>query len=511
MNLPNVQSTVDEAIHNISFLDVPVGVYIVAPDGRLLACNESVRKMLDLPLQGPVNASLAEFYADPRRRTELLLKANAAAETGVQPEKQIIALRVQGRELFVEDYCRALRDPATQAITGYLGCLVDITVEHQAAERETALRGRIEELTFDIGRILHANTSTLLMAQQTLDGVAEALAQRPLKDLIATPVEEMDEQLLKDGEALANALQKLLEVVPPTRRAQVLSPSDWELLESRIAPLRNTRDLIPEMEMRVPALRGAAHQVILVGRGAKPGTLPREALREVLQAAQHLESTACLIDVLLSRMAIIQMDTTLRSLRDFITSDVRVHEPSKRLSVKALTDQTIAHMAEYAKSSRVDIARRDRDLDVMVDGIERDLVRAFSNLLHNAIKYSWRRDRSKSPWVTIRTYKQEGMACIEFENWGVPIAQEEIEQGLIFQIGYRGKWSKDRGRLGTGIGLTDAKRTAEAHHGDLHVASRPSNPGWVRADSPEFYNQPFITTVTFCLPEAPKQRGDAHG
>ena len=240
------------------------------------------------------------------------------------------------------------------------------------------------------------------------------------------------------------------------------------------------------------------------GRGAKSGTLPREPVRDVLHAPAHLESTACLIDVLLSRMAIIQMDTTLRSLRDFITSDVRVHEPSKRTSAKALIDQAISHMAEYARSSRVDIVRRDRDTDMQVEGIERDLVRALSNLLHNAIKYSWRRDRSKSPWVIVRTFRQEGLACIEFENWGVPIAQEEIENGLIFQIGYRGKWSKDRGRLGTGIGLTDAQRTAFAHHGDVRITSRPANPGWVRQDSAEYYTQPFITSVTLCLPQVGK-------
>jgi signal transduction histidine kinase len=230
--------------------------------------------------------------------------------------------------------------------------------------------------------------------------------------------------------------------------------------------------------------------------------LARELVREVMRVAAQLENTACLVDVLVTRTAIIQMDSTLRSLRDFITADVRTYEPKKRLSVKYLTDQAITQIAEYARSSRVDIVRRDRDFDTPVEGIERDLVRALSNLLHNAIKYSWRRDRAKSPWVTIRTYARAGMACIEFENWGVPIAQEEIEQGLIFQLGYRGKWSKDRGRLGTGIGLTDAKRTAQTHYGDLRITSRPSNLGWVQPDAPNYYNQPFVTTVTFCLPEA---------
>jgi hypothetical protein len=50
--------------------------------------------------------------------------------------------------------------------------------------------------------------------------------------------------------------------------------------------------------------------------------------------------------------------------------------------------------------------------------------------------------------------------------------------------------------------LTDAKRTAQTHYGDLRVVSRPSNPGWIQPDGPNYYNQPFVTTVTFCMPEA---------
>ena len=459
--------------HKLNILDLPIGVYVVAPDGQFLACNRPVRAMLNLPLEGDVYASIAQCYADPKTRDALLRKAAEAEARGAHLEKEIIAFRVGGRTIYVEDYCRPLRDPTTREIIGYVGCLVDVTPEHEAEKRESKLQKRVEELTFDIGRILHANTGTLLMAQQTLDGVAEAFGQRALKELITIPLEELDEQLIKEGALLANAIERLVQSAEPERRSKALAEAKWDACTGKIEPLRQVRNLIPGMEMRAPALRATAHQITTICQEMTPGVLSRELVREVLRAAAQLENSACLVDVLLTRTAIIQMDSTLRSLRDFITADVRTYEPKKRLSVKQLTDQAITHIAEFARSSRVDIVRRDRDFDIPVEGIERDLVRALSNLLHNAIKYSWLRDRSKAPWVTIRTYAHEGMVCIEFENWGVPIAAEEIEQGLIFQLGYRGKWSKDRGRLGTGIGLTDAKRTAQTHYGDLRVASRP--------------------------------------
>ncbi len=490
----------------LHYLDMPIGVYVVATDGQFIACNRPVREMLGLPLDGEANASLAQFYAEATTRNKLLRLVTEAETRGTFLQKEIIHLQVGGRDLYVEDYCRSLRDPATNQVVGYLGCLADVTIEYEAQKREGQLQNKVEELTFDIGRILHANTSTLLMAQQTLDSVAEALSQRELRQIIGTSFEDLDEQLVKEAEQVAGVLEKLAQGSDATRRAQALPEHKWDEKKKKIAPLRQVRETIPGFEMRVPALRSVAHQIIMVCREMAPGALPRELVKDVLRATAQLENTACLADVLMSRMAIVQMDATLRSLRDFVTADIRTHEEKKRLSVKVLIEQTITQMAEFARTSRVEIHRKERDFDVEVEGIERDVTRALANLLHNAIKYSWRRDRFKSPWVTVRAFTRDGNACIEFENWGVPIAQEEIENGLIFQLGYRGKWSKDRGRLGTGIGLTDAKRTAEANHGSLHVASRPANPGWIHPDDRDYFSQPFITTVTFCLPALTERR-----
>ncbi|MBI4786361.1 MAG: PAS domain-containing sensor histidine kinase [Chloroflexi bacterium] len=495
----DTQATNLELAHNFDYLQLPIGVYFVAPDGRFLTCNRRVRQMLGLPLEGAVNASLADFYADPQQRPELLQKTIQADERGEHLEKEIIRLRVNGREMYVEDYCKPLRNPASGEIVGYVGCLVNVTKEHEIEKKEEALQSKVEELTYDIGRVLHANTSTLLMAQQTLDGVAEALGQRKLRDLIALHEDELDEQLVEQAAQLASVIEKFIQGSDPARRGQALPEYKWEDLSAKIEPLRQARENIP-VELRAAALRSAAHQVTLIAQEIAPGVLPRERARDLLHAAAQLERSGCLIDVLTTRAAVIQMDASLRSLRDFITSDVREHELPASLALKHLAEHAIAHVAEFAHSAKVEIVWRERDTDAQIAGNERDLTRAFSNLLHNAIKYSWRRDRARAPWVTVRTYTRDQWVCIEFENWGVPIAREEIEQGLIFQLGYRGKWSKDRGRLGTGIGLTDAKRVAEAHGGTLAVESRPATPGGHRPDSEKYYQQPFLTTVRMCLP-----------
>ncbi len=76
--------------------------------------------------------------------------------------------------------------------------------------------------------------------------------------------------------------------------------------------------------------------------------------------------------------------------------------------------------------------------------------------------------------------------------------KDEIEQGLIFQLGYRGAFSGDKGRVGTGIGLYDALKTARAHNGDITIESIPTrSQNDLDAD---LKKQPFITTVTFKIP-----------
>lgn len=140
--------------------------------------------------------------------------------------------------------------------------------------------------------------------------------------------------------------------------------------------------------------------------------------------------------------------------------------------------------------------RHERE-HVVVEVDERSIARALSNLLHNAVKYSWARHAERDPWVSINTRVSGDKVFIEIENWGVPITKDELQQGLIFQIGYRGRLSSDRGRVGTGIGLTDALRVAQMHGGDVSVRSMPA----VFAGNEDDYSQPFLTTVSLSLPD----------
>jgi PAS domain S-box-containing protein len=502
----NVQQIAADLIRTYNFLDMPIGVYVVAPDGRFIACNRSVREMLKLP-EDVTQASLARFYANPQQRDALLQKTLQAEERGGHLQKEFIPFRVEGKELYVENYCKPLRDPATREIVGYIGCLVDITEEHQAAQLAAEAQRKMDALTADIGKVWHASTSTFVMTKQTLDGVIDAMGPNPFGERTDVEPHEIDEVLVKQAGRLATMIERFMQSTEATHRLKALPEARWEMLANTIGLLREICDRVPLPELRIPTLRTAAHEVLRLCRDARAHHLPRESIRDLQQAAAELQRLVVLFDAITTRTAVVQMELPFATLREYITADIRAREPKERLPVKTLVEEAIKRLADFARSSHIEIQWRDRDLWVEVEGSRRDLVRVLANLLHNAIKYTWRRERTRSSWIEIKTSLDDRLVCIEFENWGVPIAKEEIEQGLIFELGYRGKWSTDRGRLGTGIGLTDAEHVARAHGGHIRVESKPAAPALHPQDEANYYKQPFITRVALCLPIVGKVRG----
>ena len=118
--------------------------------------------------------------------------------------------------------------------------------------------------------------------------------------------------------------------------------------------------------------------------------------------------------------------------------------------------------------------------------------RMISNLILNAVKYSYKR-----PGGFIRIDIDERRTDIEMkiENFGVPIKKDELEK--VFNFGYRGELSYDWNRTGSGIGLADAKNTVTKHGGNITIESKPAS----SCKTEDIYNVPYLTTVIIILPK----------
>ena len=117
-----------------------------------------------------------------------------------------------------------------------------------------------------------------------------------------------------------------------------------------------------------------------------------------------------------------------------------------------------------------------------------NLERAFMNLIGNAVKYSYIGSSITDRYIDITCSHDRSFCTVVISNFGVGILPEEISAEKIFEPGYRGLLSKDRSRIGSGLGLSEAKRIIrELHHGTINVKSHDKLSG-------------YKTSVTVVLP-----------
>jgi signal transduction histidine kinase len=99
-------------------------------------------------------------------------------------------------------------------------------------------------------------------------------------------------------------------------------------------------------------------------------------------------------------------------------------------------------------------------------GDEELLIRAFSNLVYNAIKYS-----EESSEVDLSIFKRDKCACFSVTDHGIGISADN--QAKIFDRFFRIDTSRSRETGGSGLGLAIAKWIIEIHSGKINVISKP--------------------------------------
>lgn len=486
--------------------DLPVGFYLVRPDGRCLIANPVLRRLLRVPGDlSTENINSNDFYTEPSERERLLANIRSQAELGLDSPGDMIRMRFNGDEIFAEDFCLPLYHPQTRQVIAYYGCMIDRTKEMIAHRHEASLQEQVNELTMDIGRVLHANTSTLIMVKQNaLDPILNLLCTE--QGITLDEAHEMAEQeepsLEKVVQKLLKTVYRLVEQVKPEQREKLLHPLRWDYFTQRAAMLETYQSDVLQMEARASYLRQVAADLVALAREMKSGVVARDLTREMERAALDLQRLTVITSLGQTMVAVVQMQPMLATLREFVTSGVReADQKYENIPVSALLDDAVSKLGEFASSRQVEIVRKDNFPGAEVYCQKREMERALGNLLHNAIKYSWSRSASRPPWVAVEVHRQANLVVIVFEDWGVAIPRDEIEQKELFRLGYRGRMAKDRHRLGTGIGLTDSQRVIEHQHkGRITIQSRPAAIHALNEDNPGYYDQPFITTVEVFLP-----------
>lgn len=473
--------------HNDRF---PVGLYQVKTvDGKdvITHCNKqfaTINGFNDIE-------SVIGFDARKLHASDETYKAymTALKESGEEPlHDYLLDIRTRkGKEATFEVNTQMLFDRNDNPV-GRAGAMRDIS-------EKAKFKKKVDDLTKDIGGFLHTYSTSLVRMQISIGLVRQSLEPDPFHDTYNLLPERASEELLEPTKRLVKSINDLIKMSTSAWGSEALSAESWQRLGELSELFQTYQASFPAVQ-HSPTLRTASFRVLDILDNIQKGKLARDSSRQVRRDTRDLLRVCNLTSLHQLLDGIMAMEHPVFALREFVTADKRQNEERKVAKISSLISQTTHNMNDFAINRGVSFRFKIGSPDAQVEVNEREVVRAFDNLLHNAIKYSWERRKGEPPWIHIRVHTSGRQVFIEFENWGVPIPEDEIKKGLIYRTGFRGRFSSDRGRVGTGIGLADAQQVAHKHDGDVIIKSDPAFFGKPRED----YKQPFITTATVILP-----------
>ncbi len=159
-----------------------------------------------------------------------------------------------------------------------------------------------------------------------------------------------------------------------------------------------------------------------------------------------------------------ELETVERLVRDFLEFsryETKEYEPVFGLFdiASAISNQVVASSVEAAEKDieiHFDSPRKSVEVNADAAMIER----VIANLVDNAINYT-----EPGGKIRVRLVERDTEVLVQVEDTGVGI--EEAKLPHIFDAFFR----VDRGKKGTGLGLTIAKKIMEAHGGKISFKS----------------------------------------
>jgi signal transduction histidine kinase len=282
-----------------------------------------------------------------------------------------------------------------------------------------------------------------LFAQSGHSGQADAARERDMRRLPR-----------KEKKAQTDAVRTSAQFgFPETKESNLLS--DFVGLVSTLLAGR-TADAIRTVAHEIQSpIQGALGDALFLLNLAEQEQLPGSSAERVRRLIRNLDAVTAYS----------------RRIPLLIATDLDYHPAQlRRVPLVTVTERVISQLSSFAESRGIEIKRRHRGQPT-VEAVPDHLEMVLHNLIHNAIKYSFKTE-GQEQHVMVRVDQKGDAAEISVENVGPPITREEIDGGDIFRFGYRGRYSNDRGRQGTGSGMYIANRVIRGHGGTIMIDSR---------------------------------------
>lgn len=227
---------------------------------------------------------------------------------------------------------------------------------------------------------------------------------------------------------------------------RIIDQQNKKLIETDIQKTRFFQFASHELKSPVIAIKASIDSVLKTFSGSIDEKALNLLSRSSLRAAQMIEIIKELLDLSMNR-----------GLPDFEGKEI-VH-------LKRIIEKIIQQEAVQAEAKRLAVTTELADGDCSLQGREDDFERIFRNLINNAIRYT-----PEGGSIKIRTEGAGSLFVFSVTDSGIGIAEDDLKK--IFEEFYRSENARRLVNLGTGLGLSLAKRLLENYNGEIEVDSK---------------------------------------
>ena len=203
------------------------GIFQSSPDGRILAANPALARMLGYASPEALIAAITDIaqqlHVNPQRREEFGLRLQA---DGIVQGFEMQVRRQDGRPIWVSASARAVRD-AQGTLRHYEGIMEDITARKQAEEVLRQSREQLRALAAHLESVREEERSAA--AQVVHDELGQGLAGLKIQ------LTQVAAQLTEDRPALRETVAEMIALIDPMihaarRISEELRPSLLDLV-----------------------------------------------------------------------------------------------------------------------------------------------------------------------------------------------------------------------------------------------------------------------------------------
>lgn len=162
-----------------------------------------------------------------------------------------------------------------------------------------------------------------------------------------------------------------------------------------------------------------------------------------------------------------QIDKLSSMIEDILTAARLEHLPElerRPLDLDSLLESSLSPLREEARVKNIEIISPQAPSSAFIKGDAKELQRALSNLISNAIKYT-----SNDGKVSIEIGQSPEHIHIHIIDTGIGIDEQDLP--FVFDRFFRAKNARNFEK-GTGLGLPIVKRIIELHEGTIQASSQ---------------------------------------